>query len=116
MSETAALPNRAKKGVGLSGVTAGNTALSSVGRSGNDLHYRGYDILEVADSCDFEEIAYLQAASKIRYAQGFYFSRPIFLDELKPPIRAASETRSAPASRPLQENRPAYARGDRSRR
>jgi c-di-GMP phosphodiesterase Gmr len=64
----------------------------------------------------FEEIAYLQAASKIRYAQGFYFSRPIFLDELKPSIRAASETRSAPASRPLQENRPAYARGDRSRR
>jgi len=64
----------------------------------------------------FEELAYLQAASKIRYAQGFYFSRPIFLEELKPPIRAASETRSALASRPLQENRPAYARGDRSLR
>jgi citrate synthase len=44
MSETA-LPNRAKKGVGLSGIVAGNTALCTVGRSGNDLHYRGYDIL-----------------------------------------------------------------------
>ena len=59
MSETTSLPNRAKKGVGLSGVTAGNTALCTVGRSGNDLHYRGYDILDVADTCEFEEIAYL---------------------------------------------------------
>jgi 2-methylcitrate synthase len=48
-----------KKSVALSGITAGNTALCTVGRSGNDLHYRGYDILEVAESCDFEEIAYL---------------------------------------------------------
>ncbi len=53
------LPNRAKKGVGLSGVTAGNTALCTVGRTGNDLHYRGYDILDVAETCEFEEIAYL---------------------------------------------------------
>ncbi len=59
MSETTTLPNRAKKGVGLSGVTAGNTALCTVGRSGNDLHYRGYDILDVADTCEFEEIAFL---------------------------------------------------------
>ncbi|MGE0223874.1 MAG: 2-methylcitrate synthase [Acetobacteraceae bacterium] len=59
MSDTAALPNRAKKGVGLSGVTAGNTALCTVGRSGNDLHYRGYNILDVADTCEFEEVAYL---------------------------------------------------------
>ena len=57
MSDTAALPNRAKKGVGLSGVTAGNTALCTVGRTGNDLHYRGYDILDVAEACEFEEIA-----------------------------------------------------------
>jgi 2-methylcitrate synthase len=48
-----------KKSVALSGVTAGNTALCTVGRSGNDLHYRGYDILDVADVCEFEEIAYL---------------------------------------------------------
>ena len=48
-----------KKSVALSGVIAGNTALSTVGRSGNDLHYRGYDILEIAERCEFEEIAYL---------------------------------------------------------
>jgi len=59
MSDTAAIPNQAKKGVGLSGVTAGNTALCTVGRTGNDLHYRGYDILDVAEQCEFEEIAYL---------------------------------------------------------
>ncbi len=50
---------RPKKSVALSGVTAGNTALCSVGRTGNDLHYRGYDILDVAQSCTFEEIAHL---------------------------------------------------------
>jgi 2-methylcitrate synthase len=48
-----------KKSVALSGVTAGNTALCTVGRSGNDLHYRGYDIHDLAESCEFEEIAYL---------------------------------------------------------
>jgi len=48
-----------KKSVALSGVTAGNTALCSVGRTGNDLHYRGYDILEIATVCEFEEIAHL---------------------------------------------------------
>ena len=64
----------------------------------------------------FEELAYLQAATKIRYAQGFYFSRPIFLEELKPAIPLASETRSSPANRPRQENRPIYARSDRYRR
>ena len=48
-----------KKSVALSGITAGNTALCTVGRSGNDLHYRGYDILEIATQCEFEEIAYL---------------------------------------------------------
>jgi 2-methylcitrate synthase len=50
---------RSKKSVALSGVVAGNTALSTVGDSGNDLHYRGYDILEVAEACEFEEIAHL---------------------------------------------------------
>ena len=50
---------KAKKSVALSGVPAGNTALCSVGRTGNDLHYRGYDILDFADEAQFEEIAYL---------------------------------------------------------
>ncbi|MDD2877294.1 MAG: 2-methylcitrate synthase [Acidiphilium sp.] len=48
-----------KKSVALSGVVAGNTALCSVGLTGNDLHYRGYDILDIAESCRFEEIAHL---------------------------------------------------------
>ena len=48
-----------KKSVALSGVTAGNTALCTVGRSGNDLHYRGYDILDIAETCAFEELAHL---------------------------------------------------------
>ena len=48
-----------KKSVALSGVPAGNTALCTVGRNGNDLHYRGYDILELAAKCEFEEVAYL---------------------------------------------------------
>src|SRR5262249_31615624 len=64
----------------------------------------------------YEELAYLQAATKIRYAQGYYFSRPIFLEELRPATPQASEARVSLASRPTQENRPAYARGDRYRR
>ncbi|WP_043764976.1 bifunctional 2-methylcitrate synthase/citrate synthase [Algiphilus aromaticivorans] len=54
-----------KKSVALSGVTAGNTALCTVGRSGNDLHYRGYDILDLAEYCEFEEIAYLLVHEKL---------------------------------------------------
>ncbi|NRR32693.1 2-methylcitrate synthase [Oxalobacteraceae bacterium] len=54
-----------KKSVALSGVTAGNTALCSVGKTGNDLHYRGYDILDVATTCEFEEIAFLLVHGKL---------------------------------------------------
>lgn len=54
-----------KKSVALSGVTAGNTALCSVGKTGNDLHYRGYDILDVATTSEFEEIAYLLVHGKL---------------------------------------------------
>ena len=54
-----------KKSVALSGVVAGNTALCTVGRTGNDLHYRGYDILDIADTCEFEEIAYLLVHDKL---------------------------------------------------
>jgi len=56
MSESTFKP---KKSVALSGVTAGNTALCTVGRSGNDLNYRGYDILDIAETCEFEELAHL---------------------------------------------------------
>ena len=54
-----------KKSVALSGTVAGNTALCTVGRSGNDLHYRGYDILDVAAQCEFEEIAHLLVHGKL---------------------------------------------------
>ena len=50
---------KVKKSVALSGVVAGNTALCTVGRTGNDLHYRGYDILDIAETCEFEEVAHL---------------------------------------------------------
>jgi 2-methylcitrate synthase len=56
---------RAKKSVALSGVTAGNTALCTVGRTGNDLHYRGYDILEIAEAAEFEEISHLLIHEKL---------------------------------------------------
>src|SRR6202789_2570956 len=54
-----------KKSVALSGVTAGNTSLCTVGKTGNDLHYRGYDILDIASTCEFEEIAYLLVHEKL---------------------------------------------------
>lgn len=64
-TETAAPAFKPKKSVALSGVTAGNTALCTVGRSGNDLHYRGYDILDFADTSEFEEIAHLLIHGKL---------------------------------------------------
>ena len=64
MSEAAITP-KPKKSVALSGVTAGNTALCTVGRTGNDLHYRGYDILDFAEAAEFEEIAYLLVHEKL---------------------------------------------------
>src|SRR6478672_8516723 len=71
MSQTAPAPAapttgpKPKKSVALSGVTAGNTALCTVGRTGNDLHYRGYDILDIATTSEFEEIAYLLVHGKL---------------------------------------------------
>lgn len=67
MSETPATTStfKPKKSVALSGTTAGNTALCTVGKTGNDLHYRGYDILDVAAQCEFEEIAHLLVHGKL---------------------------------------------------
>ena len=64
----------------------------------------------------FEELAYLQAATKIRYAQGYYFSRPIFLEELKPAVPLASGARVSQSSRPIQASRPVQSRLERYRR
>jgi 2-methylcitrate synthase len=69
MSQTATADNpvvpKPKKSVALSGVTAGNTALCTVGRTGNDLHYRGYDILDLATKTEFEEVAFLLVHGKL---------------------------------------------------
>jgi len=66
MSDAAVVSGfKPKKSVALSGVPAGNTALCTVGRNGNDLHYRGYDILELAAKCEFEEVAYLLLYGKL---------------------------------------------------
>ena len=65
MTESRATAFKPKKSVALSGVTAGNTALCTVAKTGNDLHYRGYDILEIATRCEFEEIAHLLVHEKL---------------------------------------------------
>ena len=57
--DTSNQSRKPKKSVALSGITAGNTALCLVGRTGNDLAYRGYNILDLARACEFEEVAYL---------------------------------------------------------
>jgi 2-methylcitrate synthase len=65
MSSLPAAAPKPKKSVALSGIPAGNTALCTVGRAGNDLHYRGYDILDFADRAEFEEVAYLLVHEKL---------------------------------------------------
>ncbi len=65
MSDPAAISTKPKKSVALSGVLAGNTALCTVGRSGKELHYRGYDILDLAEACEFEEVAHLLVHGKL---------------------------------------------------
>ncbi len=65
MSEPVSIVPKPKKSVALSGVAAGNTALCTVGRTGNDLHYRGYDILDFATTAEFEEIAFLLVHGKL---------------------------------------------------
>jgi len=92
MTDTPA-PARAKKSVALSGVVAGNTALCSVGRTGNDLHYRGYDILEVAEACEFEEIAHLLVHERLptRSELDAYRKKLQSLRELPQPVIKALE-------------------------
>jgi 2-methylcitrate synthase len=88
-----------KKSVALSGVAAGNTALCSVGRSGNDLHYRGYDILDVAGNSEFEEIAYLLVHGKLPNAAELkgYKARLKSLRGLPQAVKAALEALPAGA-------------------
>jgi 2-methylcitrate synthase len=90
---------KAKKSVALSGVTAGNTALCSVGRTGNDLHYRGYDILEIAQTSEFEEIAFLLIYGKLptRAELTGYKTRLRALRGLPAAVRTALEALPAAA-------------------
>lgn len=90
---------KAKKSVALSGVTAGNTALCTVGVTGNDLHYRGYDILEIAHTCEFEEIAYLLVHGKLptRNELDGYKNKLKALRGLPAAVRSALETLPAAA-------------------
>src|SRR5688572_26711729 len=93
MSAEPPAPTRGKKSVALSGVVAANTALCTVGRTGNDLHYRGYDILDVAETCEFEEIAYLLVHEKLPTAAELasYKARLKSLRDLPAPIKATLE-------------------------
>jgi 2-methylcitrate synthase len=103
MNETPASPAlKPKKSVALSGVIAGNTALCSVGRTGNDLHYRGYDILEIASVCEFEEIAYLLIHEKLpdRAELAEYKAKLKSLRGLPATVRAVLELLPA-ASHPM---------------
>jgi 2-methylcitrate synthase len=88
-----------KKSVALSGVPAGNTALCTVGRSGNDLHYRGYDILELAEACEYEEIAHLLIHGKLpnRAELAAYKAKLRELRSLPAAVRAVLESLPAAA-------------------
>ncbi len=92
MSEAQAGP-KPKKSVALSGVAAGSTALCTVGRSGNDLHYRGYDILDIAEQCEFEEIAHLLVHEKLptRAELAAYKNRLRSLRAVPAPVKTTLE-------------------------
>ena len=83
----------AKKSVALSGVEAGNTAICTVGRNGNDLHYRGYDISDLAANCQFEEVAYLLIHEKLPNKNELetYKSKLKNLRDLPPQVRTVLE-------------------------
>jgi 2-methylcitrate synthase len=100
--ETPVAGFKPKKSVALSGVPAGNTALCTVGRSGNDLHYRGYDILDIADKCEFEEVAHLLVHGKLPNVQELraYKEKLKRLRGLPTPVRQALEALPA-ASHPM---------------
>jgi 2-methylcitrate synthase len=91
-----------KKSVALSGVAAGNTALCTVGRTGNDLHYRGYNILDIATECEFEEIAHLLVHEKLpnRVELAAYKTRLKALRALPAAVTAVLEQLPA-ASHPM---------------
>jgi 2-methylcitrate synthase len=102
MTAKEAPARKPKKSVALSGVAAGNTALCTVGRTGNDLHYRGYDILDLAEACEFEEVAYLLIHGKLpnKAELAGYKGKLKSLRGLPASVRAALEQLPA-ASHPM---------------
>jgi len=99
MSDTPNPEFKPKKSVALSGVAAGSTALCSVGRSGNDLHYRGYDIADLASQCEFEEVAHLLIHGTLPTSAelGAYKKKLQGLRGLPAPLKAALEQLPASA-------------------
>ena len=102
MSDTSPAKPKPKKSVALSGTEAGNTALCTVGRTGNDLHYRGYDILDIANACEFEEIAHLLVHGKLPNVAELatYKSKLKALRGLPAALKAALE-QLPPSSHPM---------------
>ena len=100
--QTATAGPKPKKSVALSGVPAGNTQLCTVGRSGNDLAYRGYDILEIAETCEFEEIAHLLVHGKLpnKAELAAYKAKLKSMRGLSSVVRAALE-QLPPAAHPM---------------
>src|SRR5512138_3403517 len=98
MAEETTLP-KPKKSVALSGTVAGNTAVCTVGRTGNDLHYRGYDILDFAEQAEFEEIAHLLIHGTLPNAAQLktYKARLRSLRGLPPAVKLALEALPANA-------------------
>jgi 2-methylcitrate synthase len=97
MNETSSV-FKPKKSVALSGVVAGNTALCTVGKAGNDLSYRGYDILEIAESCEFEEIAHLLIHEKLPNQAELAAYRQKLMDLRGLPAGVKTVLESLPAS------------------
>lgn len=87
-----------KKSVALSGVTAGNTALCTVGKTGNDLHYRGYDILDIATRCEFEEVAHLLIHETLPNAQQLAAYKRKLLALRVPPAAVLAVLEQLPAT------------------
>src|SRR5690554_2044837 len=100
MTDTTSTPGfKPKKSVALSGTAAGNTAPCTVGRSGNDLAYRGYDILDLATTSQFEELAHLQVHGKLPNAAELaaYRRKPKSLRGIRAAAKASRETQPTPA-------------------
>jgi 2-methylcitrate synthase len=98
-----------KKSVALSGTAAGNTAICTVGRTGNDLHYRGYDILDFAEICEFEEIAYLLIHGHLPSHSQLktYKAKLKSMRSLPMPVRSALEA-LPPTAHPMDVMRTGY--------